>query len=154
MAELPPITTALFWSKVVIPDNPTDCWVWTRTRNDNGYGRFMISPHWVAAHRFAYEQFKGPIPEGMQIRHMCHNRLCCNPSHLEVGTAKDNAQDAVNAGRNSKGETHGNSKLTSADVIQIRQNPERLKTVELAKRFRVSVGTISNIKTGKIWRHV
>lgn len=154
MATASPITTALFWSKVEIPENRVDCWRWKETINGNGYGRYWVRPHWIAAHRFSYEQFKGAIPEGLQVRHLCHNRLCCNPDHLDVGTAKENARDSIDAGRFTKGSTNGNSKLTEADVIHIRKNPDRLRSFELAKQFQVSTGTISNIKSGKIWRHV
>lgn len=154
MATYSPITAALFWSKVDIPDNHADCWLWTSTTTENGYGRFSTDHRWVAAHRYAHETLKGPIPDGMQVRHLCHNRLCCNPMHLDYGTAKQNTQDSIDAGRFVRGVTHGNSKLTDEKVIQIRQNPEGLKSYQLAEKFGVSTGTISNIKSGKIWRHV
>lgn len=154
MADNSPITAALFWSKVRIPDRRADCWEWTGTRNGNGYGRAWMDSKWVAAHRHSYIQFKGPVPDGLHVRHLCHNRLCCNPDHLDVGTAKENAQDSIDAGRFIRGAASGNAKLTDADVIAIRQNPTQLKTRELAEKFGVSAGTISNIKTGKVWRHV
>lgn len=154
MATNPRITSALFWSKVRIPENRVDCWTWAGTLADNGYGRVWISPHWVPAHRFAYEELKEPIPDGLQVRHLCHNKLCCNPAHLDVGTAKENAQDALDAGRIMRGSGHTSSKLTEAQVLAIRQNPDRLTTTALAMRFNVSVGTISNIRNGKVWRHV
>ncbi len=154
MADVSPITTALFWSKVRIPDNPTDCWEWQSTLNDGGYGRMSRNGKWLPAHRFAYKQLKGDIPEGLQIRHMCHNRKCCNPAHLEVGTQKDNAQDAVDAGRHPHGRTNGNSKLTDAAILHIRRNPERLKSYQLAEQFGVSKATISGIKNGRVWKHV
>lgn len=154
MAEDSPITIALFWSKVSIPDNQADCWVWTATTSHNGYGRYWIAPRWVSAHRYAHEALKGPIPEGLQMRHLCHNRLCCNPMHLVPGTAKENAQDSIDAGRFTRGETHGNSKLTDASIIAIRQNPERLKSYQLAEKFGVSKATISGIKNGRVWKHV
>lgn len=154
LADLSPITTAVFWSKVSIPKTRVDCWEWTETTNSNGYGRFFVAPHWVSAHRLSYELLKGPIPDGLHIRHLCHNRLCCNPDHLDVGTPKQNAQDSLDAGRTVRGARHPKSKLRDGDVVFIRQNPEKLTTKELASRFGVSVGTVSNIRTGKIWRHV
>lgn len=154
MADMSPITLALFWSKVAIPANHADCWLWTGTQNDTGYGRFRIASRWAAAHRYAYKALKGPIPDGMQVRHLCHNRLCCNPMHLEIGTAKENIQDSVVAGRHPHGGTNGNAKLGNEAVIYIRQNPDRLTGNQLAEQFGVSKGTISNVKSGKIWRHV
>jgi DNA-binding transcriptional regulator YiaG len=154
MATPFPITLAYFWSKVRIPDNLGDCWEWKATLNETGYGRFRTAGKKVATHRFAYEHFNGAIPEGMQIRHLCHNRRCCNPAHLTPGTAKENAQDAIDAGRFTRGTTNGNSKLQETDVIAIRQNADRLTTRQLAERFGVSTGTISEVRTGKVWRHI
>lgn len=154
MADDSPITAALFWSKVTIPEARVDCWMWTATTNSNGYGRFWLGGRWLAAHRYAYEAFKGAVPDGLQVRHLCHNRLCCNPAHLDVGTAQENAQDAIQAGRFARGSAHGASKLTDAQIVEIRRNADGLRTKDLAARYGVSAGTISNIRTGKIWRHV
>jgi DNA-binding transcriptional regulator YiaG len=154
MAVDSPTTLAFFWSKVSIPEQRADCWEWEATLTETGYGRFWLAPRWLLAHRFAYEQLKGPIPDGMQIRHLCHNRRCCNPAHLATGTAKENAQDAIDAGRFTRGTTNGNAKLQEPDVIAIRQNPARLTTKQLAAQFGVSTGTISEVRTGKVWRHV
>lgn len=154
MADITPITLAMFWSKVRIPENPSDCWEWTSTLKENGYGRFTFDGGRALAHRWAYEQLRGPIPDGLQMRHLCHNRLCCNPMHLIPGTAQENIQDSVDAGRHPHGRTNGNAKLTDEQVIHIRQNPEKLKSYQLAEQFGVSTGTISNVKSGKIWRHV
>jgi hypothetical protein len=153
MADIAPITNAVFWSKVRIPDNRANCWEWSSTLR-GGYGRINIDGKWVSTHRLAYEQFIGPIPEGMLIRHLCHNTRCCNPSHLATGTAQENAQDAIDAGRFTRGTTNGNAKLQEPDVIAIRQNPARLTTKQLAAQFGVSTGTISEVRTGKVWRHV
>ena len=81
------------------------CWMWTGEGNPAGYGMFRPGPgkprHMV--HRWAYEQFVGPVPEGMQIDHKCHtedtacpggpdcqHRRCCNPAHLEPVSASEN----------------------------------------------------------------
>jgi HNH endonuclease/uncharacterized protein DUF3106/CENP-B-like protein len=75
------------------------CWFWTGYINASGYG---VTTVWdseakkvvtVFAHRFSYELHKKPIPPGLQIRHMCNVRRCCNPDHLEVGTNADNMRD-------------------------------------------------------------
>lgn len=77
-----------FWSKV----NKTDtCWLWTRCRDGHGYGQFVLRDQKkVLAHRFAYELVVGPIPEGLDIDHLCRVRLCCNPAHLEPVTRSEN----------------------------------------------------------------
>lgn len=77
-----------FWSKV---QQSGDCWVWT-SEQSRGYGRIRISGRNVLAHRWSYEAMIGPIPDGLQIDHLCRNRLCVNPYHLEPVTAKVNIQ--------------------------------------------------------------
>jgi hypothetical protein len=67
------------------------CWEWAGFVDKDGYGHFMKETglH-VGAHRFSYELFVGDIPEDMQIDHLCRNRKCINPTHLEVVTLKEN----------------------------------------------------------------
>lgn len=74
-------------SKVVVDNN--GCWIWTRERS-NGYGRIVVGGRRRAAHRVAYELFVGPIPDGLQLDHLCRVPPCINPEHLEPVTCKDN----------------------------------------------------------------
>lgn len=71
-----------------------ECLVWQRNTVLGGYGRIVIDRRKVLVHRAVYEYFNGPIPEGLTIDHVrargCHSRACCNPSHLEVVTFRDN----------------------------------------------------------------
>jgi hypothetical protein len=62
------------------------CWEWTGANNGDGYGKFCKK----YVHRIAYEQIIGVIPDGLQIDHLCRNRLCCNPTHLELVTSREN----------------------------------------------------------------
>jgi hypothetical protein len=153
MADRTPIIAAIFWSKVDIPADQAGCWRWTQTTNENGYGRFWNDGGWRAAHRFAYRLVKGPIPDGLQVRHMCHNRLCCNPEHLDIGTAKDNAQDAIDAGRFTRGSANGNAKVNDTIAAYIRLNPDKLTGRQLAEKFGVSPATVSGVRNMRIWRH-
>jgi hypothetical protein len=72
------------------------CWTWKGTGQSNGYGMFYPSAARgskgvrVLAHRFQYEMLYGPIPDGMEIDHLCRNRLCVRPDHLEVVTHREN----------------------------------------------------------------
>ena len=68
---------------------PDGCWTWLRP-TDNGYGRFWIKGRTALAHRISYEMHVGPIPAGLQIDHLCRNRGCINPSHLEPVTIAEN----------------------------------------------------------------
>ncbi|HET6911263.1 MAG TPA: HNH endonuclease signature motif containing protein [Mycobacteriales bacterium] len=79
-----------FWAKV----NKTDsCWLWTgtlTTPGDRGYGQVRLNGQFPLVHRVAYEMLVGPIPEGMQIDHLCRVRRCVNPAHLEPVTNREN----------------------------------------------------------------
>jgi len=90
-----------FWSNV---DQSGDCWLYLGAKTHNGYGRPSFQGRRIMAHRLAYELAIGPIPEGLQIDHLCRVRSCVNPSHLEAVTQQENisrsdAPTAVNARR-------------------------------------------------------
>ena len=76
-----------FWPKV---DAFGDCWEWTAGKNKYGYGLFRFKNRSYLAHRFAYETLVGDIPEGEELDHLCRNRACCNPDHLQAVTRRVN----------------------------------------------------------------
>lgn len=78
-----------FLDKIEI-DPVTGCWLWTRYIDRSGYGRFHRPTGSPLAHRYAYEEFVGPVPEGMQLDHLCRVRRCVNPEHLEPVTPREN----------------------------------------------------------------
>lgn len=88
-----------FMVKVKKTDN---CWEWTGHIMANRYGQFWCNGKMQLTHRISYELFKGDIPQGLHIDHLCRNRKCCNPDHLETVTNKENilrgiAPSAINA---------------------------------------------------------
>jgi hypothetical protein len=105
-----------FWS-FVERGNPSDCWLWISGVSGSGHGQIRINGQKVYAHRVAYELVVGPIPDGLFLDHMCHNRdlacpggtncthrRCVNPAHLEPATRRENqlrgrAFSAVNAAK-------------------------------------------------------
>lgn len=78
-----------FWSKVAV-DVETGCWEWTAAKAKNGYAQFHFDQQTGYAHRFAYVTLVGPIPDGLDIDHLCRNRGCVNPAHLEPVTRSVN----------------------------------------------------------------
>lgn len=68
----------------------TGCWEWTQSTSSTGYGLSRRRGMKISAHRLSYAAFVGPIPEGMCIDHLCRNRRCVNPRHMEVVTLGEN----------------------------------------------------------------
>ena len=91
-----------FWSRVDV-GHPAACWWWAGKVNNNGYGtlpvgrRTLGEAHVVIAHRYAYESLIGLIAPGLQLDHLCRNRLCVNPDHLEPVTPGENTRRAASA---------------------------------------------------------
>jgi hypothetical protein len=76
-------TQASFWVGVAVRE-PHECWLWQRGRK-NGFGRLQHEGVETYAHRLAYVVSRGRIPPDLHVMHVCREKLCCNPGHLELG---------------------------------------------------------------------
>ena len=134
------------------------CWEWEGAYDRKRYGLFYYQNKKVKAHRLAVILLSGrKIPKNKLILHLCHNKRCCNPAHLQIGTHRDNIlMDFKDKKRCTNGEAHPQNKLEDKDVIQIRKlyKTKQYTQPYLAKKFGVTRGHISNICTRKFWKHI
>jgi hypothetical protein len=141
-----------FWEKV---RKGKRCWVWTAYRNNCGYGLIgggRRGAGMLRASRVSWVLAHGDIPKGLWVLHRCCNPPCVRPSHLYLGTHKDNCRDMVRDGHSLKGERNPFAKLSPRTVVLIRRATG--ENAEIGRRYGVTGPTVSEIKTGKIWRHV
>jgi hypothetical protein len=98
-----PRARARFWLRVEMRD-ADECWPWHGSRHPKGYGNFMLATRAsIPAHRYSFYLRNGELPSDQLIRHTCDNPCCVNPHHLLAGSHADNARDAKERGRNTKG---------------------------------------------------
>ena len=131
------------------------CWIWGGWKPGQHYPYASLGTdgNRMTAHRLAYRLFKGEIPEEYFVCHSCDSKGCVNPSHLFLGTAKDNLRDAMDKGRFFNcGEANPGAKLSLDDVLKIKAAIANGKSQEaLALEFGVSQTNISYIVLGKTW---
>jgi hypothetical protein len=107
----------------------------------------------IGMHRLAHYLSTGELPE--HVMHLCDNPPCCNPGHLMSGDAGRNAKDMAKKGRSASGSRHAMSKLTEAQVKDIKSRPRNHgHLAALSEEFGVSASTISLIMLGKTWKNV
>jgi hypothetical protein len=141
-----------FWAKV---DKSNDCWIWTGLRSPKGYGVFWLHGRRWRTHRITYQFLVAPIPDGMDVCHECDNPPCCNPDHLFIGTRAENILDCVQKGRHVRGEQVGTAKLSTLDVINIRQlHASGTSTMQIAECYNVAERTVRNAVRRRTWRHL
>lgn len=141
-----------------IPEPNSGCWLWIGTTTW-GYGLIWEggkrNQKLLRAHRASWLIHYGPIPDGLFVLHKCDTPSCVNPTHLFLGTQKDNIQDSIDKDRHAYGGKNGQSKLTAKQVETIRFLLSFGHThSSIAEKYGVARSTISGINTGKSWRHI
>lgn len=135
---------------------PDECWPWTGGRDKvRGYGTIQIKGVFWRASRLSWWVNKGPIPDGLVVRHRCDNPICVNPAHLLLGTQLDNIRDRQERGRQALGERAGAAKLTEdlvVEILRLRDGGSGPRAI--GRALNVSHCTVSNVLTGRTWTHV
>jgi len=138
------------------------CWIWQGSTNHKGYGTLRVGSRLdgtdrsVLAHRFAYEVFVGPIPEGKKVLHRCDHPPCINQDHLFTGTDADNSADKMAKGRHdcARGEDVNTAVLNEGKIRRMRLLFAHKNDQQLSRQFGVSDCQVNKIRNGHSWRHV
>jgi len=145
-----------FWERVD-KNGSNDCWVWMAGCFSNGYGQIESNKKNRRVHVVSFELFyKRKVKDGYILHHICNNKKCCNPAHLQEMTIAEHLSLHHKGKIGSEGEKNGNSKVTEKIVIEIRLKYKTGKYTmkRLAEEYNVTVPLISYIVNRKIWRHV
>lgn len=87
-------------------DPSTGCWNWTKHIKSDGYGRLFIDGKMPTAHRASYEAFRGKVASGLDVDHLCRNRRCVNPAHLEAVDRRKNVLRGISFAAVNAAKTH------------------------------------------------
>jgi hypothetical protein len=161
-----------FWEKVEIGGSD-QCWLWTGSKRNKGYGAFIYEKNGQVvqgrAHRYSYELHVGEIPPGLFVLHTCDNPACVNPFHLFLGTNQDNVDDMMKKGRHKSagsktplskckykhGIEHHQAKLNPDLVRQLRNDRAAgMSYSKLAKKYHLALGSTYRIVNRKVWKDV
>lgn len=139
-----------FWGNVQKTDT---CWNWTGLKNSSGYGKFFIGSY-MFCHRVSYLLHNGYLPADLCVCHSCDNPACVNPTHLWLGTHKQNALDKAQKNRayRAVGSQNVKAKLSEKDAIKIRNSAK--PAAFLAKKYGIGKLAIQRLLRRVTWKHI
>lgn len=114
------------------------CWLWLNSKSPNGYGNFRYQ----SSHRYIYELSKGRVKNGYDLDHLCRNRICCNPNHLEEVMREENSF------RGKK------SRLTKKIVLEMRNLYKTEKVSNISEEYNIPYSTAHAAITGITWKNI
>lgn len=149
-----------WFNERTMPEPNSGCLLWFGTVDSRGYGVFTVgsrsdgSRRMFKASRLSLMLAGRFPPADMSVCHKCDNPICVNPDHLFLGSHADNMADCALKGRTSRryGETASNARLSAHDVADIIASNDDRRSI--AGRYRIHVGHVCNIKTGRRWPHM
>lgn len=121
-----------FWEKILKTDT---CWIWIASKSEDGYGYFRVGKKTERAHKFAFVMHKGAVPVGLEIDHLCRNRSCVNPNHLEAVTHKENCKRAGIMRRMSEEDRKTRRRESSAKTQRNLTPEQRKKRYERKRQW-------------------
>ncbi len=147
-----------FWDRVYSQvSKDGSCAIFIGCLDQCGYGRIFRDGKLVRLHRAVWERDHGSIPRGCVVMHTCDRPACIEPSHLRIGTQRENIADMDKKGRRRSliGSEQGGAKLTESDIPRIRAMLKRGDTcVAIGRIFGVTDMMIRHIKKRRAWLHV